>query len=151
VKKNFEDLELIRLHKLFIKASNTEGLKLEGKQYIGEFLTDEFTSETPFIVNGELIGCPFNLQMLIHRYGKDFVPNCIGIYHLFSDNKLVYIGMSINIRKRLIEHLRDDTKVFNNVLWFCTKDRTIDMVLELERNMIKFHNPILNKQHSICR
>ena len=148
MKTKIESNDLFRLHKLFIKASNTEGLKLEGEKYIGEFLTEGFRSETPFVVNGEVIGCPFNLQILINIYGKDMVPNCMGIYHLFSDDKLVYIGMSKNIRKRLIEHLRDDAKVFNNVLWFCTGDRTIDKVFEIERNLIKLHNPILNIQHS---
>lgn len=148
MKRKFEDTDIFKTHNLFIKANNTEGLKLEGEKYIGEFLTEGFSSKTPFVVKGEIIGCPFNLQILINKYGKDMVPNCIGIYHLFSDDKLVYIGMSKNIRKRLIEHLRDDSKVFNNVLWFCTGERTIDKVFEIERNLIKLHNPILNIQNS---
>ena len=68
MKTKIESNDLFRLHKLFIKASNTEGLKLEGEKYIGEFLTEGFRSETPFVVNGEVIGCPFNLQILINIY-----------------------------------------------------------------------------------
>ncbi len=148
----FEETENYQLNKKAIQALNTKGLKLKGEEYIGEFLSKDFTSKTPFIFNGEIIGYPFNLETFIHRFEKYFIPNCLGIYHLFNDDKLVYIGMSKNIRKRLIEHLRDDAKVFNNVLWFCAnhlkEDCTIQDIIEIERNMIKYHNPILNIQHS---
>ena len=144
----FEETEKYKLNQLAIQALNTERLKLEGEQYIGEFLSKDFTSNKPFIVNEQVIGYPFNLKTFIKCFEKYFIPDCLGIYHLFNDDKLVYIGMSKNIRKRLIEHLRDDAKVFNNVLWFCTGERTIDKVFEIERNMIKYHNPILNIQHS---
>ena len=64
---------------------------------------------------------------------------------------LVYVGMSTNLRGRLLQHLRDESKVFHNVLWFCCQDKTIEEVLELEYIMIKKFKPSLNLTHANAR
>lgn len=105
----------------------------------------------PYKYNGEIIGLPFNLQQTIDKFGKQIIPNVLGLYHLFYKDMLVYVGMSTNLRGRLLQHLRDETKVFHNVLWFCCQDKTIEEVLELEYIMIKKFKPSLNLTHANAR
>ena len=124
--------------------------------YIGqEFLEDIDKAENPYIVDGVVIGLPFNLQMLVNKWGKKMIPDCLGIYHLFYNDQLVYIGMSKNLRGRLITHLKDEDMPFNNVLWFCmhmyTENPTIEQTLRIEHNMIKRFKPALNSKHTNCR
>jgi len=124
--------------------------------YIGqEFLEDIDKAENPYIVDGVVIGLPFNLQMLVNKWGKKMIPDCLGIYHLFYNDQLVYIGMSKNLRGRLITHLKDKDMPFNNVLWFCmdmyTENPTIEETLRIEHNMIKRFKPALNSKHTNCR
>jgi hypothetical protein len=118
--------------------------------YIGHDLIDGRieTSPHPFIVDGVTIGLPFNLAQLINLYGKEIIPNKLGIYHLFYNEKLVYIGMSRKIRGRLLSHLKDKKMPFNNVLWFCASmagpEYTIEKIMQIEYNMIKRFKPSLN-------
>lgn len=121
----------------------------------GEFLIKSIGTSSPFIVDGVVIGLPFNLQNLVYNFGKEIIPNCLGIYHLFYEDQLVYIGMSKNIRGRLIQHLKDKDMPFNNCLWFCAgnykKDATIGEILRIEYEMIKKFKPVLNSLHANCR
>ena len=124
--------------------------------YIGETLMRGISkAETPFIVDGVVIGYPFNLRQTINQFGKEIIPNCLGIYHLFYNDRLVYIGMSKNIRGRLLYHLKDNNMPFNNVLWFCAshykENCTIENILQIECNMIKRFTPSLNTVHASCR
>jgi predicted GIY-YIG superfamily endonuclease len=105
----------------------------------------------PYMYNGEIIGHPFNLSQTIDTLGKDIIPNVLGIYHLFYKDMLVYIGMSKNLRGRLMQHLKDEGKVFQNVLWFSCEDKTIEQVLNIEYNMIKTFKPSLNLTHANAR
>ena len=106
---------------------------------------------TPYIYNGEMIGHPFNLEDVLNFFGEDAIPETQGIYHLFYKDMLVYIGMTKRIRGRLIQHLRDEGKVFHNVLWFEMEDKTIEQILETEYNMIKKFKPSLNLTHANVR
>jgi hypothetical protein len=112
-------------------------------------------SSVPFIVDGVEIGLPFCLSDLVKVYGKKSIPDCLGIYHLFYNEQLVYVGMSKNIRGRLMCHLKDNDMPFNNVLWFCAdqidEGLTIQDILELEYKMIKKFKPVLNGLHANCR
>ena len=83
----------------------------------------------PFIHNDKEVGYPFNLNTAVNMFGKNVIPEDQGIYHLFHKGRLVYVGMSKNLRGRLLYHLKDDEKVFDAVLWFNMKDRTIEQVL----------------------
>lgn len=100
---------------------------------------------------GKKIGRPFNLSDAVNVFGKKIIPDVLGIYHLFFNNQLVYIGMSKNLRDRLLQHLRNEEMHFDNCLWFCAHhwnvNATIEDVLKIERNMIIKFKPSLNVQH----
>ena len=124
--------------------------------FIGdELLKDIPTSTSPFICVGVVIGLPFDLKCAIQYYGKEIIPDCLGIYHLFYEDQLIYVGMSKNLRGRLLCHLKDKDMPFNNVLWFCAdtwkESATIEDVLRIEYKMIKKFKPALNRVHTNCR
>jgi excinuclease UvrABC nuclease subunit len=126
------------------------------KNFIGQdILKDIPISDIPFVVDVNIIGYPFSLSDLINQYGKEIIPDCLGIYHLFYYDQLVYVGMSKNLRGRLLCHLRDADMVFHNVLWFCAnmwkENATIEDVLRIEHKMIKKYKPVLNSVHANCR
>jgi hypothetical protein len=98
----------------------------------------------PYVYEGMTIGYPFDLQVALSLFGKEIIPDTIGIYHLFYQGNLVYIGMSKNLRSRLLYHLKDREKVFDGVLWFKTGDRFLERVLRIEAKMIKKFVPSLN-------
>jgi len=100
-----------------------------------------------FFYKNELIGTPFNLNQLISYYGKNIIPTKKGIYHLFYKDCLVYIGMSKNIKTRLLGHLRDPDMVFDYCIWFCMVNYSIEEILNCEKNMIKKFKPSLNSFH----
>ena len=119
-----------------------------------DFLENVSKSPSPFIHNQINIGTPFNLSELVDTYGRDAIPDKPGIYHLFYNELLVYVGMSKNIRGRLCCHLKDDDMPFNNVLWFCDKrfekedgSPNTKKLIEMEYKMIKLHKPSLNTQY----
>ncbi len=125
----------------------------EQEKYIGsECFEGCRTAEVPYIYEGIEIGMPFNLEDIYNKYGKQIFPDCLGIYHLFQGSKLVYIGMSVSIRKRLMCHLREMTDKFDNCLWFCTsiieKHNSIERTRILESKMINTLRPIYNIQHN---
>ena len=97
-----------------------------------------------FIANGKEIGRPFDLRVAVQTFGREIIPDVQGIYHLFYKGRIVYIGMSKNLRGRLLYHLKDPEKVFDAVLWFNLEDYSIEQVLNFERKMIIYHVPPLN-------
>ncbi len=123
----------------------------EDKEWLDFQLKQIERAPEPYMYNGEIIGHPFNLSQTIDTLGKDIIPNVLGIYHLFYKDMLVYIGMSKNLRGRLMQHLKDEGKVFQNVLWFSCEDKTIEQVLNIEYNMIKKFKPSLNLTHANAR
>ena len=118
------------------------------KQYfIGEEHLEGITrSANPFTFKGQVIGLPFHLEELINKYDKYVIPKSRGIYHLFYRDRLVYVGMSKNLRNRLLNHLGNVNMPFDCVLWFCMKNRTIENILRIETNMIKLFQPPLNEK-----
>ncbi len=112
-------------------------------------------SPNPFTYNGNIIGHPFNLEQTVAKWGKEIIPDCLGIYHLFYHDQLVYIGMSKSIRGRLMCHLKDRDMPFNNVLWFCAhrykENCTIADIMRIEYKAIKKFKPVLNQMHANCR
>jgi hypothetical protein len=123
--------------------------------FIGLEYLKEVKTTNPFIVDGVVIGIPFDLKELISKYGKEIIPNELGIYHLFYKDQLVYIGMSRKLRGRLLCHLKDNDMPFNNVLWFCASllenKASVEDILILEHNLIKKFKPVLNSVHANCR
>lgn len=124
-------------------------------KFIGEKYIADIVNDTPFIVENKIIGHPFDLEKLINKFGKEIIPNKLGIYHLFFYDQLVYIGMSKNIRGRLLMHLKDQDMHFNYCLWFTanlySKKCKIKDILEIEYKMIKKFKPVLNSLHANCR
>jgi hypothetical protein len=122
---------------------------------IGDDLLKTVDRSSPFVVDGVTIGQPFNLEQVLSLYGKEIIPDELGIYHLFYHDQLIYVGMSKSIRGRLRQHLKDEDMPFNNVLWFCATtwkdDASIKDVLELEYKMIKKYKPVLNSAGTNCR
>ena len=114
--------------------------------YLSQVRTGDY-----YMHEGEKIGKPLNLSDAVNVFGKKIIPDALGIYHLFLNNQLVYIGMSKNLRDRLLQHLRNEEMNFDNCLWFCAhhwnENATIEDVLNIERNMIKKFKPLLNTQH----
>jgi hypothetical protein len=98
----------------------------------------------PFKSNNIEVGYPFDLDVAVRTFGREIIPEALGIYHLFYKGRLVYIGMSKNLRGRLLYHLKDPDKVFDGVLWFDCNDRSIENVLNIESKLIRRHMPPLN-------
>lgn len=117
----------------------------EATKWIGlEDFAGVRVAEVPFEHDGKVIGLPFNLKDLVEFHTKYTIPATRGIYHLFKGSRLVYVGMSTNIRSGLLGYLRDEDSGFDNVLWFCMKDRTLEDIFRIEANMIRHHKPCLN-------
>lgn len=88
--------------------------------------------------------------MLIYynKLHRTSVQPITGIYFLFSNNELVYVGQSTDVLRRIQQHRSD--KVFDE---FCFKkclERDLDT---LERNTIRFYKPryniVQNKEREI--
>jgi hypothetical protein len=97
-----------------------------------------------FTFKGREIGRPFDLRMAVQLFGTDVIPEGQGIYHLFYEGRIVYIGMSKKLRGRLLYHLKDVEKVFDAVLWYELENYSIEQILSYERKMIQYHTPPLN-------
>ena len=68
----------------------------------------------------------------------------VGIYFLFQDDELVYIGRTKNGMNRMSQHL--DCKKFDSYSFHkCSQKEAI----ELEVELIKRYQPKLNIQHNI--
>lgn len=120
--------------------------------YIGkEFFKDQRirVSSNPFIHKGVVIGHPFSIADIVERDLKCILPEESGIYHLFSDDVLVYIGMSKNLKNRLLGHYRDGSMEFDNILYFCASDanKTLKQIFNIEKNMIKYFKPFYNEAY----
>ena len=117
-----------------------------GREVLNEYLVS--ISKTPFYFKDLLIGYPFSVEQLYNNTGKILMPREQGIYHLFKDDELVYIGMSKNICNRLLDHLRDEKKDFNYCLWFVIKEKTVDEIFQIEKRMINYWKPKYNQRHN---
>lgn len=97
--------------------------------------------------NGSLkVGYPVNVEDIINRDLKRVIPASLGIYHLFKDGELVYIGMSKCIKKRISEHYNSNDIDFNEALWFCAEiaNKNIKDIFRIERLMIIKYKPKFN-------
>lgn len=75
---------------------------------------------------------------------QEFVNPKPCIYFLLVNNIIQYIGQSINIIRRVVNHMSDKGKIFNRVFFiWCEVDR-LDQV---EQEMIKRYQPPLNTFH----
>lgn len=107
------------------------------------------TSSAPFISDNNIIGMPFSLSNLIDNRLKFMIPETRGIYYLFNNDVLVYIGMSRNLQNRLIGHNRNKEMDFNNVIWFSgvTFNLSLSEIFRLEKQMILRYKPFYNEAY----
>lgn len=82
----------------------------------------------------------------------DSIPkNLCGVYYLFNDkNEIIYIGKSINIKKRLNQHFKSTDKKeikLQNLSHFVQYENTGNELIALlrESELIKKHLPIFNR------
>lgn len=122
--------------------------------FIGaEYLVNVRKASKPFYFKGEVVGLPFNIRDCIRFLGKEWIPAQAGIYHLFLDDILVYVGISQNIRGRILMHIKEGKKDFDNVLWFCAglqpsgEEITYTTCIKAEKGTIKMHSPAYNLQY----
>lgn len=82
----------------------------------------------------------------------DEIPNKTGIYKFYNEaNQLIYIGKSIHIRKRIDQHLRNNTtkkaiqmqKEISRIEYELTGSELISLLME--SFLIKQHKPIYNR------
>ena len=101
---------------------------------------------------GQGIKIPRNL---LEKAGERDEVNGMGIYMLFGtseenpDEQIVYVGEADNIYKRLIQHIKDDTKLFwNEAIVFTSKDDflTKGHIKYLEYELIQYakSNPAIS-------
>jgi excinuclease UvrABC nuclease subunit len=83
---------------------------------------------------------------MLQKKSKRLEGNGPGVYFLFHDEELVYVGKSWNCLLRVAEHTRKETnKVFDSWSYYPT-DYDEDL-LELEKELIGLHRPKYNIQH----
>tara|TARA_Y100001978_G_scaffold168934_1_gene157589 strand:- start:273 stop:1067 length:795 start_codon:yes stop_codon:yes gene_type:complete len=88
----------------------------------------------------------FNKNQVLNKEVPDKI---LGIYYLKDNlNNIIYIGKSINIKKRLIQHLNNGRKRLISSFTYLTirKLNTELEALLLESQEIKKHKPIYNRQ-----
>lgn len=66
-----------------------------------------------------------------------------GVYILFLNNEIVYIGKSSNIKLRVIAHIKDKSKTFNSIKFHSFSESDTDII---EVAMIDKYKPRYNKQ-----
>jgi predicted GIY-YIG superfamily endonuclease len=105
--------------------------------------------------DGEPMCQPFALSGLLYYFDKEIIPDCMGVYWLVKNDRIVYIGMARNLRKRLLYHYKNKHKetaiAFDSVSWFPSwmhaEEETVEQTLKLEKVMIQHHIPALNMKH----
>jgi hypothetical protein len=70
-----------------------------------------------------------------------------GVYFLFRDRKLLYIGESECVTTRIGQHIQDGVKNFDSYKIIPVETSTADRK-RLEKKLIKRHSPPLNVAHN---
>jgi predicted GIY-YIG superfamily endonuclease len=86
-----------------------------------------------------------NANLLLGNVIERFEMPKIGVYLLFNNDDLIYIGKSINIFQRLKSHIKD--KYFDSYSFF--KCDSEDNATKLEKELIIKLKPKLNIQHKV--
>ena len=68
-----------------------------------------------------------------------------GIYRLYLNDEIVYIGKSdVNVMKRICDHYFEKTKLFDSFTFTSCNDLNNSELSELESKLIKKYNPKYN-------
>jgi hypothetical protein len=111
--------------------------------FIGKIFSPK-SYKKEFICQGRSIGFPIYYEW-VKNQRRIPIPEKTGVYHLFYEGILVYIGFSRCIKNRLKNHYADDNMVFDAVLWFVDSNMKLREWLDFERNLIKYWKPSLNR------
>lgn len=90
---------------------------------------------------------PKKLQYNNIRFDVFKFFNLVGIYFLYKNNKIVYIGESNCIISRVSQHFKDNTKNFDSFT-FREHNGTAKARKQLEKKLIKQYKPKYNKTHN---
>ena len=83
-------------------------------------------------------------SIIDHRQLKKIKNSKIsGVYFLFKQGALIYIGQSTDIESRIVQHRKD--KVFDT---YCYKRVKQPRLIDVEKACIKHYNPPLNGTHA---
>jgi len=74
----------------------------------------------------------------------------LGLYFLFRKGRLIYIGMSEKLPRRMEYHRRDRAKPFDGFCVLTCEGMELHEVLDAERLAIKHHEPPLNRNYLQC-
>jgi hypothetical protein len=69
-----------------------------------------------------------------------------GIYFLCLEGKIVYIGQSVNVAQRIVTHLNERQKEFNEVYFIPCH---VNNLLTFEASLIRFFSPKYNSRSNI--
>ena len=75
------------------------------------------------LIKEKLEGIPSSSLQIISKDMKELLGKKPGIYALYNNEKLFYVGMAINLHSRLKSHLRSKkSRKWNKIsIWFCKK------------------------------
>jgi len=76
----------------------------------------------------------------------DYLMGTSGIYFLYKEEKLVYIGKSVNVLLRVGSHVSQKIKMFDKALFIKVFEKDLG---EFEKKLINHFKPIYNKLCSI--
>lgn len=116
------------------------------KTYITELAQPVFHYKENFVLFGHDHGKIVLIDSVIDwRY--DLIASERGIYYLFKDGEIVYIGVSKDIRKRIKDHVRNETN-FDGICPVYLSDLSMTDIKIAERYLIKKLNPKYNRQYN---
>lgn len=69
-----------------------------------------------------------------------------GVYFLYDNDNLVYIGQSVHIKLRIITHMRENKKKFNKCFFIKVSK---EKLFEVETTLINKYKPIYNQKQSV--
>ena len=67
-----------------------------------------------------------------------------GVYTLFNNEEIVYIGYSRNVYVRILEHIVDSKKIFNRIMSFSSSHLSEEDALIMEMLLICKYSPEYN-------
>ena len=97
------------------------------------------------VMNIKTINIPLLPNLTIDK--KRELPTISGIYFVFSQSELLYIGRTTNLQSRWLGHHRlSDFKSKKEVRIYWLEVLEVEILRNLEKQAIKFFKPCLNSQ-----
>lgn len=91
--------------------------------------------------------CVHSIPIYEEHFSNQFYIKKQGVYFLFKDNVIVYVGKSINsIQGRLFKHKYSSNKEYDKATYIEVEKEDFDLVKTMEDVYINIFNPFYNKQ-----